>query len=39
MLGGGEDADVEDDGVIVPSRRWSDRGPGEAGVVCLESVV
>ena len=38
MLGGGEDADVDDDGVIVPSRRWSGHGPGEAGVVCLESI-
>jgi len=30
VLGEGEDADVDDD-VIVPSRRWSGRGPGEAG--------
>ena len=28
MLGEDEDADDE---VIVPSRRWSGRGPGEAG--------
>ena len=31
MLGGGEDVDVDDDEVIDPSRRWSGRGPGEAG--------
>ena len=28
----GEDADADDD-VIVPSRRWSGRGPGEAGTM------
>ena len=38
-VGGGQDADVDDDGVIVPSRRWSGRGLSEAGVVCLESVI
>ena len=27
----GEDEDADDDDVIVPSRRWSGRGPGEAG--------
>ena len=42
MLDDDEDADVDDDGVIVPSGRWS--GRGEAGgsmrqCVCLESVV
>ena len=31
VLGDGQDADVNDDEVIAPSRRWSGRGPGEAG--------
>ena len=35
----GEDEDVDDDEVIVPSRRWSGHGSGEAGVVWLENVV
>ena len=35
----GEDGDADDDEVIIPSRRWSGRGPDEAGVVCLESDV
>jgi hypothetical protein len=38
VLGEGEDADVDGE-VIVPSRRWSGCGPGERGVVWLESVV
>lgn len=29
--GEGEEADADDDEVIVPSRRGSGRGPGEAG--------
>ena len=34
VLGEDEDADVDgDDEVIVPSRRWSGRGPGEAGSI------
>ena len=34
VLGEDEDADVDDGGgVIVPSRRWSGRGPGEAGSI------
>ena len=32
MLGGSQDADAQDD-VIVPSRRWSGRGPGDAGSI------
>jgi len=31
VLGEGEDADPDDDDVIVPSKRWSGRGPGEPG--------
>ena len=27
----GEDADADDDDVIVSSRRWSSHGPGEKG--------
>jgi len=30
VLGESQDADADDD-VIVPSSRWSGRGPGEAG--------
>ena len=33
VLGEGEDADADDDDVIIPSRRWSGRGPGEAGTM------
>ena len=36
VLGEGEDAYADDDDVIVPSRRWSGRGPGEA--LCLDGV-
>jgi len=32
VLGEGKDADADDD-AIVPSRRWSGRGPGEAGSI------
>ena len=31
VLDEGEDTDADDDEVIVPSGRWSGRGPGEAG--------
>ena len=31
VLGDGEDTNADDDEVIVPSRRWSGGGPGEAG--------
>ena len=31
VLGDGEDADADGDKVIVPSRRWSGHGPGDAG--------
>ena len=27
----GEDEDADDDDAIAPPRRWSGRGPGEAG--------
>ena len=33
VLGDDEDTDADDDDVIVPSRRWSGRGPGEAGTM------
>jgi len=34
VLGEDEDVDVDDgDEVIVPSSRWSGRGPGEAGSI------
>ena len=36
VLGEGEDEDADDDEVIVPSRRWSGRGPGEAGTTPKE---
>ena len=36
-LGEGEDTEVDDDEVIVPFRRWSGRGPGEAGSMPRES--
>ena len=31
VLDEGEATDADDDEVIVPSGRWSGRGPGEAG--------
>ena len=31
VLGDDEDTDADDDEVIVPSRRWSGHGPGDAG--------
>ena len=37
VLGDGEDTDADDDDkVIVPSRRWSGHGPGDAGSVPRE---
>lgn len=36
VLGEGEDSDADDDEVVVPSRRWSGRGPGEAGSMSRE---
>ena len=36
VLGEGEDADADVDEVIVPSRKWSGREPGEAGSVLRE---
>ena len=31
VLGDGEDTDADDNEVIIPSRRWSGRGLGDAG--------